>query len=197
MGLHEISLTLQLFHSQVGNIQEFDSQSSESSEAIPPPASCSSPLMHHPSPPPHLHTSTPTHPHRSLTIRDFANLTCPIVSEPTPEDLSITTPPSSPDLVSVKPLTNKAKVMKTSVWMKQIPLDPEGCLEETHMSLINNETAGLLQHRDSEKRGRGRGRKVVPGGLEEGLLHVIQRENSEITFWEHCSRKMESNNSSM
>ena len=176
-----------IFYFQVGNIQEFDSLSSESSEATP---TCSSPLLH-PSPPAHLHTSTPTPtlPHRPLTIRDFPKLACPIVNEPTPEYLSIATPPSSPDTPTAEESSNKTAATKTGSWIRQISRYREDCLEET---VQMNETAGpLFQHgSDSGRRGRGRGGKVVSGGLEEGLLQLIQREDSDVTFWEHCSRRM-------
>ena len=102
--------------------------------------------------------------------------------------MSITTPPSSPeDSTSIADFSKT----KTSEWIKQVQLES---LESTKSELsCLNETVMKTPHHRSESASskRVRGRKFVPGGLAEQLLSVIQRENSEITFWQHKAKRIE------
>ena len=172
-----------LFFVQAGadSIQEYDSLSSESSES-------SVPHTCRPSPPPQLHTSTPTHP---MTIRDFPNLVYNPITTPTPEYMNIATPPSSPELTA----TTEQYKTTTSAWIKQIPLESEelaGAASNDTTHCLNDTALRTLGHSGgSGKRGRwGKGR-VVPGGLAEAVEKVAQRESSEVTFWEHRTRQIQ------
>lgn len=164
------------------NIQDFDSLSSESSESSVIP----------PSPPPQLHTSTPSHPRRSMTIRDFPNLayTNPITTSSL-EYMNIATPPSSPELTAT---TYEQPFSKTTTgaWIKQISVESPGnvtnntthCLNDTVLRALGNTSEG-------GRKGKGRRGRMVPGGLAEAVERVAQRESSEIIFWEHRARKIE------
>lgn len=164
------------------NIQDFDSLSSESSESSVTP----------PSPPPQLHTSTPSHPRRSMTIRDFPNLayTNPNTTS-SPDYMNIATPPSSPELTAT---TYEQPFSKTTTgaWIKQISVESPGnvtnntthCLNDTMLRALGNTSEG-------GRKGKGRRGRMVPGGLAEAVERVAQRESSEIIFWEHRARKIE------
>lgn len=97
-----------------------------------------------------------------------------------PEYMSIETPPSSPELSQMgQPcLDNQLDQSdisrtKTSDWIKQVSIDTN---QYNQSSLSKSDSAKKLKRR-----------KFVPGGLAERLQRVIQRENSEIRFWEHRS----------
>ena len=100
-----------------------------------------------------------------------------------PEYMNIETPPSSPELnQSHQPyhsdLLDQSDFnrTKTSDWLKQVSID------------ANQSDQLSLSRSDSAKKSSRR-RKFVLGGLAERLQRIIQRENSEITFWEHRSLK--------
>ena len=85
------------------------------------------------------------------------------------EDLSIESPPSSPELSHMTRI-------KATDWIKNVSV-------ESHEDDDVNET--MKTPIDSSKRGRSK--RFVSGGLAEQLQRIIQRENSDITFWEHRS----------
>ena len=101
-------------------------------------------------------------------------------AEEPPEYMSIVTPPSSPELGH-----SDLSRTKTSDWIKQLhveSMESNQC-DQSHLS----ET--MKTPLDSAKKSRGK--RFVPGGLAEQLQRVIQRENSEITFWEHRSKRLQ------
>lgn len=162
------------------NIDEFESDTD---------ASPTFSQSHSQSPPPSLRTITPI-----VTPKTPVRCKPPIsrglppslqsfigTLDSTSEDVNIGTPPSSPE-ASVSDLSKT----KASDWIKQIALESlEGC----DMSNLHDTMTRTPYHGDSVKRGRGK--KLVPGGLAEQLQRVIQREASEITFWEHKAKKLE------
>ena len=96
--------------------------------------------------------------------------------------MSIETPPSSPELNQPNQLyrddlldQSDVSRTKTSEWLKQVSID------------ANQSDQVSLSRSDSAKKSRRK--KFVSGGLAERLHRIIQRENSEITFWEHRSLK--------
>ena len=96
-----------------------------------------------------------------------------------PEYMSIETPPSSPELNQPYHCDqldqSDINRTKTSEWLKQVSVD------------VNQSNQLSLSRSDSAKKPRRK--KFVLGGLAERLQRVIQRENSEISFWEHRSAK--------
>ena len=60
---------------------------------------------------------------------------------------------------------------ETSEWIKQVSIDGN---QRDQLSLSKSDSAK-----------KSRRKKFVPGGLADQLQRIIQRENSEITFWEH------------
>ena len=186
-----------MLQNMVESIQEFDSLSSESSEATPPPHPHSH--QHPQSPPPLLHTSTPTVPRHTLITRGFPTLAS-TAAPLTPEFMSIATPPSSPEMDPVAAEETSVCKTKTSAWIKQIPseLVDSTLSDATHhfndslMRTPHGDHGGRRRGKGKGKgRGRGRGRRVVPGGLAEQLQQLEQREGSEVTFWEHRARRVE------
>ena len=99
-----------------------------------------------------------------------------------PEYMSIETPPSSPELNQSNRLYHGDELdqsdinrTKTSEWLKHVSID------------ANQSDQLSLSRSDSAKKSRRK--KFISGGLAERLHRIIQRENSEITFWEHRSIK--------
>ena len=96
-----------------------------------------------------------------------------------PEYMSIETPPSSPELNQPYHCDqldqSDINRTKTSEWLKQVSVD------------MNQSDRLSLSRSDSAKKPRRK--KFVSGGLAEHLQRIIQRENSEISFWEHRSAK--------
>ena len=99
-----------------------------------------------------------------------------------PEYMSIETPPSSPELNQSNRLYHSDELdqsdinrTKTSEWLKHVSID------------ANQSDQLSLSRSDSAKKSRRK--KFISGGLAERLHRIIQRENSEITFWEHRSIK--------
>ena len=169
-------------------IVDFDSSSS-GGNATPPPSTRS---------PPHTLTSfTPSHlaPSHKPPLRTQASLKKMSNSDkrtPLPSfDLSscredytsIATPPSSPELHYNISSSSRTK---TSEWIKQVRLDSLDSTRADERTL--NETVLSKYQPDSAKKGRGR--KIVAGGLAERLQRVIQHTASEVTFWEHRAKRM-------
>ena len=92
-----------------------------------------------------------------------------------PEYMNIETPPSSPELNQSNQLylndQSDISRTKTSEWIKQVSIDGN---QRDQLSLSKSDSAK-----------KSRRKKFVPGGLADQLQRIIQRENSEITFWEH------------
>ena len=108
----------------------------------------------------------------------------------TPDNASISTPPSSPDYkqVYLESEDNLSRT-KTSDWIKQVSLDSETVGETS----VSDTTFVMKTPHDSAKKSSGRrgGRRLVAGGMAEQLQKVIQRENVEVTFWEHKVKQLE------
>ncbi len=99
-----------------------------------------------------------------------------------PEYMSIETPPSSPELNQSNQLYHSDQLdqsdinrTKTSEWLKQVSVDVN---QSDHLSLSRSDSAK-----------KSRRRKFMSGGLAERMHRIIQRENSEVSFWEHRSAK--------
>ena len=128
---------------------------------------------------PHLLATTPSESRSKIPISMATLYVDP--SDP-PEYMSIETPPSSPELNQPNQLyrddlldQSDVSRTKTSEWLKQVSID------------ANQSDQVSLSRSDSAKKSRRK--KFVSGGLAERLHRIIQRENSEITFWEHRSVK--------
>lgn len=166
------SLPFLLLQALAENIDDFESPSTEDDDVSP-----------HPSPFLLPHTSTPApNAHKPQINRGLPIPTPTLECAPTPEYMSISTPPSSPEIPSVSDL-NRAK---TSDWIKQVQLEPT---ERSRSEVTLNDTMRTPHAPDSARKGRGR--KFVPGGLAERLQRLIQHENSEVTFWEHRVKKLD------
>ena len=99
-----------------------------------------------------------------------------------PEYMTIETPHSSPELNQSNLLYHDDQLdqsnisrIKTSEWLKQVSIN------------ANQSDQLSLSRSDSAKKSRRK--KFVPGGLAEQLQQILQRENSEITYWEHSLAK--------
>ena len=94
-----------------------------------------------------------------------------------PENMDIETPPTSPDTPPTSPECGHSNNnrSKATEWIRQVSMESnrfdQSCVMKTPV--------------DSGKRGRVK--HFVVGGLAERMQRIIQRENSEITFWEHRS----------
>ena len=124
------------------------------------------------------------------------------IATPTPEFMSIATPPSSPELTlttqaekSLGKTTTTTMSCTTSAWIKQIPIEPDeftgGAANDTTHYLDEMTMKALGHSGEGGRRGRRRKGRMVPGGLGEALERVAQRESSEVTFWEHRARKIQ------
>ena len=78
---------------------------------------------------------------------------------------------------------------KASDWIKQIARESLDSSRGCDVSHLHDTTMRTPYHGDSVKRSKGK--KLVPGGMAEQLQRVVQREASEITFWEHKAKKLE------
>ena len=174
-------------------IDDFESPSSEddapyhSHPASPP--SPSAPLHLHP-----ITISTTTS--RTVTRRTKPLIgrglpVSPIECASTPEDMRIATPPSSPEVVASVSDFNRTK---TSDWIKQVQLESA----ESSRGDLNDtaKTPHQCQHQyqchsESSKRGSGRGKRFIPGGLAEQLQRVSRCEASETTVWEYRVKRLE------
>ena len=138
---------------------------------------------------PHPLTTTPPKSHSSKISRGIPISMATLYVEPDnpPEYMSIETPPSSPELYQSSQLYQADQFdhsdvsrTKTSEWIKHVSFESnqcdQSCLNETMKTPV-----------DSAKKSRRK--KFVLGGLAEQLQRIIQRENSDITFWEHRSAK--------
>lgn len=143
--------------------------------------------------PPHHHTTTllpiMTHKTKQLSKKNTSQFEFHSNLQSTPDNASIFTPPSSPDY-NQESEDNLSRT-KTSEWIKQVSLDSETTrVGETSMS---DTTLVMKTPRDSAKKlsSRSGGRRLVAGGMAEHLQKIIQRENVEVTFWEHKVKQLE------
>ena len=77
---------------------------------------------------------------------------------------------------------------KTSEWLKQV-----GCETPPHSSAGRDARladSALASSTGSERKRRGKhGFKVVAGGLADQLQRLVQRESTELSFWQHKNRR--------
>ena len=114
----------------------------------------------------------------------------PIDCASTPEDMRITTPPSSPEVVASVSDFNRTKA---SDWIKQVQLESAESIGGDPNDTAKTPHHCLHQHQcqsESSKRA-GRTKKFIPGGLAEQLQRVSRSEASEVTVWEHRVRRLE------
>lgn len=89
----------------------------------------------------------------------------------TEDSTTIESPPSSPDHTHLSRL-------KASEWIKSVDQVDQSCHNETMKTPV-----------DSGKKGRAK--RFVTGGLADRLHVLVQRQSSELTFWEHSLLKQQ------
>ena len=115
-----------------------------------------------------------------------------------PEYESIESPPSSPETshayysrTKVTPPTSPESShthhhrTKATEWLKYVSMESNQSNQFDQSGL--NET--MKTPVDSAKKSKSK--KFVAGGLAEQLNRIVQREKSEITFWEHRSTRQQ------
>ena len=96
-----------------------------------------------------------------------------------PDHLDIETPPTSPDAPPTSPECGHSHINreKTTDWIRHVSNRfDQSCVSEPMKMPV-----------DSGKRRRDN--NFMAGGLAERMQRIIQRENAEITFWEHRSAR--------
>ena len=95
------------------------------------------------------------------------------------DHMDIETPPTSPETPPISPECGHSHIDRTKAteWIKHVSMESnQSCVSEPMKTPV-----------DSGKRRRSK--NFVAGGLAERMQKIIQRENSEITFWEHHSAR--------
>lgn len=155
-------------------IADFDSPQSSDADVTPP---------HHPIA--LFPTATKSH---TTKRRSKKNTSQFVNFLSTPDNANISTPPSSPE--NDPEYEDTLSRTKTSDWIRQVSLDSDAThVGETSMS---DTTFVMKTPHDSAKKSSSRrgGRRLVEGGLAEQLQKIIQRENVEVTFWEHKVKQL-------
>ena len=126
-----------------------------------------------------VHTATPSTSH--IITRGFPVSMATLYSEDKqpPDYMAIETPPSSPQTPIALPDAHISRTKATD-WIKHVSIESNQS-DQSHLG------DSVKTSVDSGKRGRGK--RFVCGGLAERMQRIIQRENSEITFWEHRSTR--------
>ena len=97
------------------------------------------------------------------------------------DHMDIETPPTSPETQPTSPECGHSDTNRTKAteWIRQVSIEVRNQFDQSYIS------EPMKTPVDSGKRGRGK--HFVGGGLAEKMQRIIQRENSDITFWEHHS----------
>ena len=98
-----------------------------------------------------------------------------------PENMDIETPPTSPETPPTSPECGHSNSNRTKAteWIRQVSI------ESNQSNQYNQSCVSESMKTPVESGKKGRGKYFVVGGLAERMQRIIQRENSEITFWEH------------
>ena len=130
-----------------------------------------------PQPHPFRSSSVTTHTSNISRVIPISMAALYTESDDPPEYMSIESPPSSPEDSHAH--FNRTK---TTEWLKNVSLESNQFDQSCHSESMKTPV-------DSAKKSRNK--KFIAGGLADKLQKLIQRENSEITFWEHQSTRQE------